>query len=185
MKILIAEISEILEHIDKSTLESEFTSQKRNVEYSLGRFLAKCGARAFYGKDNAIISEKRKKPFIKFANFDFSISHSDNLAGVAFDDTNVGLDIEKIKPRNLAKLAKRYGENFEDEIAFYKFWTSYEAQYKSGVENVKSFNFADYVFSVSAQNIDKIEMYGIKICTENFDLKNIDFSEIEIEKIIF
>ena len=39
MKIIVAEISEILMCVDKSSLTLKFQSYKRNVEYSLGRFL--------------------------------------------------------------------------------------------------------------------------------------------------
>ena len=82
-------------------------------------------------------------------------------------------------------MSKRYGVNFETEKEFYKFWTSYEAKYKSGIDNVKTFEFGDYMISVSSEKLDNIDLYGLKICENNFDLNNIDFSKVEIEKIVF
>jgi 4'-phosphopantetheinyl transferase len=43
------------------------------------------------------------KPFFRGAAFDFSISHTENCAAIAFADKNrVGIDIEKMKPIDFA-----------------------------------------------------------------------------------
>ena len=52
MNIFIIRTEEFLQNVDKNSLTKEFKSQKRCVEYSLGRFLVKYAAKNFYKIDD-------------------------------------------------------------------------------------------------------------------------------------
>ena len=71
------------------------------------------------------------KPYFKNSNLQFSISHSENIVLVAFDNNPVGADIEIMKDRNFKDIFARYNikENATKEL-FYTFWTEFEAKLK-------------------------------------------------------
>lgn len=149
MNIFIIRIDEFLKNVDKNSITQEFKSQKRCIEYSLGRFLVKFAAKNFYGVQDVEIVVENKKPKLKNSALNFSISHSKNIAAVAFDEFDTGFDIEEMRDRNLEKLSKYFDRNFSDKTDFYKFWTSYEAEYKSKKQCLTSFELENYMCSVS------------------------------------
>lgn len=116
--------------LKKYTDGKEFQSEKRLIQYSLGRFLVKSAGENFYGLKNPEVEIFNNKPSFKEGKVFFSISHSANYVAAAFDTAECGLDIEKMKHRNFKLLAKRYKRDFNSIENFYKFWTEYEAEIK-------------------------------------------------------
>ena len=80
------------------------------------------------------------RPYIDSSSFDFSISHSEDLAICAVGSKRVGADIEKIREIcNRSKLAKRYfcepeieyiNSSADPNEAFFRIWTRKEAYLK-------------------------------------------------------
>ena len=112
------------------------------------------------------IAEKKKKDIseIKFAvnthgkpyfteDIHFSISHSGEYVAIAFNDDEIGIDIEKKKQINRKLLNKAASktesinfnfENFDDE--FLKMWTIKEAYFKyigTGITDIKAVSVSD------------------------------------------
>ena len=99
----------------------------------------------------------------------FSISHSENIILVAFDENPIGADIEVMKERNFKELFARYnykGEKISKEL-FYKFWTEYEAGIKlQGTPKTKE-NFpllSNFMVTVAGNFEEKFEIFEL---TEN------------------
>jgi 4'-phosphopantetheinyl transferase len=79
------------------------------------------------------------KPFLqRHTLFHFNISHTRNAIAVAFSNSEIGVDIEKIKPFNF-QISKRFFTSSEQEYifyhenpdhAFYEIWTKKEAYIK-------------------------------------------------------
>lgn len=135
MKIYYIDINEFLKKYDRVFLQlfsdnKFFKSEKRFLEYTIGRFLVKTVGEKIYNLTDTEICIKDNKPVFKTNLLKFSISHSKNIVMAAFDETDCGLDIEEIKPRSLEALSKRYEKDFKTLEDFYKFWTEYEAEIK-------------------------------------------------------
>ena len=87
-----------------------------------------------------------------------------NIVAAAFDENDTGFDIEEIKPRNLKRLSEYFHRDFVDENDFYRYWTSYEAEYKSQKQEISSFKFENYMCSVSFSGINtRLKMYELVI----------------------
>jgi 4'-phosphopantetheinyl transferase len=79
----------------------------------------------------------------------FNVSHSGSAGLIAFAQNDIGIDIERVKPRHdLPGLARRVFTEREreaidgDELAFYRHWVAKEAFVKAtgrGVSSVRSF----------------------------------------------
>lgn len=89
------------------------------------------------------------KPYFKdYPNIRFSISHSNDLIVLAMSNTEVGIDIEYIKPRSFENIVeKRFfpGEKAEAQTleGFLKVWTRKEAYLKLTSEGLKGLADAD------------------------------------------
>lgn len=163
MKIFIVRINEFLKSIDKTSFENIYKSDKRNLEFQLGRFLTRYIASNIFGISNTEIAVDNKKPYFKNTDLSFSISHSNDILGVAFSNSVVGLDIEKFKPRNLDRLSDYFKKQFKTLEEFYQYWTIYEANYKSKLSNevLTSLRFEDYFVSVSCEKNEELKMYEV------------------------
>lgn len=80
------------------------------------------------------------KPFFDGAPFDFSISHTENCAALAFSvHQKVGIDIEKIKPVDFADFETVFPPEVRNSIkssnaqttTFYSYWTLLESAVKA------------------------------------------------------
>ena len=142
--------------IDKFYNAQELISlTKREKEHLLGRKIVLDVAKSVYGIDDEIVYDG-KRPHFKNNGVYFSISHSEDLVVVAFDDKPVGADVEFVKPRNLDKLIKRYDlegkvHNLEE---FYGWWTAYEARYKNPTgKSILTFQILpEYICSIFSNN---------------------------------
>lgn len=170
MKIFLARISNLLKSIDKDSFLQIHNSPNKNIESNIALLLSKYIAHKIYGISKTEIIRIDEKPEFKYFKTYFSISHSKGIIGIAFSQSPIGFDIEKIKKRNLIELSKFLNIKIDTLIDFYQYWTIYEAKYKSGLKNsnVQSGVFEDYVFSVSAlENSKMLKIYEISNPIDN------------------
>lgn len=124
---------------DKNATSKERRLQEHTVAYNLLKDLLK----EHFGLDNpAIFKTENGKPYVNEPNIYFSLSHTDSLAAVVVADTPVGIDCEKIKPKEKEEI-KRFASRFFTKneidmlhssdysiIDFFKIWTGKEAVIK-------------------------------------------------------
>ncbi len=122
-------------------------------------------------KNPQLLKTEEGKPFLKdYPEFHFNISHSDNLAAVAFSNTSIGVDIEKKRSVNL-KIADRFfaadeQKTVTDPDSFFYVWTRKEALLKQKGEGLK--NITKYSV-LKNDNIKTIITDGfiLSVCGEN------------------
>lgn len=101
---------------------------------------------------------KNNKPYFKdYPNIRFSISHSGELVVLAMSDTEVGIDIEKIKPRDYEAIVERHFTKGESKMVnsledFLKVWTKKEAYLKLTSEGLGGLNGCDVSKSITYEN---------------------------------
>lgn len=120
-----------------------------------------CGA-----SDVELAYDKLGKPFAKGLPVHFSVSHSGNYAVCAVSDSEIGIDIEKIRPIN-HRTAERFATEGEKKYistkpdAFFEIWTLKEAYFKcigTGLgADIKNVSF-------------KVENGSVTCSEEGFDL---------------
>lgn len=110
------------------------------------------------------------KPYFEKSGICFNISHTNGLQVIAISDSEVGVDVEKIKSVNL-KIASRFTKEEHDYVTdlwrFFEVWTKKEAYLKykgTGISGgLKSFN----VFDVTPEIMTfKYGEYVISVCSE-------------------
>jgi len=115
------------------TLES-FKNHKRKLEWMSVRVLLN----TITQKNNTIVYNGNRKPFLADKSHHISISHSDHYATVIISpQSNVGIDIEKIQPK-ITYIAEKFINNSEfphidprNKIYhLYLYWCAKEALYK-------------------------------------------------------
>jgi phosphopantetheinyl transferase len=158
MEIFYLKKSEFLKSVDRASLEyfsdgREYSSVEKYLEHLLGLFLTKFIAKHFYEINDLEIEIRNRKPFFKNSDWFFSISHSEDIVSVVFDNKNVGADVEFIRDgKNFKAIMERYGENVENPTReeFYRFWTLHEAEIKLGsqIKSIFSTTFErDYMLT--------------------------------------
>ncbi|MBQ3417772.1 MAG: 4'-phosphopantetheinyl transferase superfamily protein [Ruminococcus sp.] len=145
--------------------------------------------------DRELIYGEHNKPYIK--NCDdlfFSVSHSDRCVAIAVDDTEVGVDVEKIRTKDIDKLAERFfsqgeiayiAQSSDKPVAFTEVWTRKEAYLKckgTGItEDLSAFDTTSddlnpYLYSA------KLEGYYLSVCSkEEFDINKVYFTKLELK----
>lgn len=105
-------------------------------------------------EDITVLRTEKGKPYLKDLPFHISISHSSDLVAVAVSRFPVGIDMEKIKDRDL-KLCRKVCTEKDNAIIknshnpiedFYKIWTAKEAYFKkegTGITDLKSVSYCD------------------------------------------
>lgn len=142
--------------------DKEFKSEKRKLQFCLGRFLVHKTLYK-YGIKNPKILIKNNKPYIENEQIHFNISHSKNIVLAAFFKNPIGVDIEFMQDRDFKKILKHLKAQTKDfsKENFYRFWTQYEAKIKLQTEPE----------SIHTQQI--FENFMISVCTSQpFDIKN-------------
>lgn len=172
MKIFFVNSAQYIidENLLKSFLKNRvFSSKDKEKQHCYGRFLVDKIAKEIYKIEDTELEVINKKPRFKNSNLNFSISHSENIILVAFDENPIGADIEVMKERNFKELFARYnykGEKISKEL-FYKFWTEYEAGIKlQGTPKTKE-NFpllSNFMVTVAGNFEEKFEVFEL---TEN------------------
>ena len=129
------------------------------------------------------------KPFLRnYPNFHFNITHSKNVVAVAFSNSPVGIDVEKISTKK-EKVAKRYFSLKENEyinqsanpdFAFYEIWTKKEAYFKRNGTGINAdFSKISVLSEQIAKQIHTFQnnSFVISLCgedVENFELNIIN-----------
>ncbi len=163
--------------------------ENKHLSSLLGQEIVKIVAKkTLKTKEILLECENSGKPYLKnFPNFHFNISHSGNAVVVAFCETPVGIDIEKItelKP----KVAERYFTAEENQyiknspspdLAFCEIWTSKEAYFKrsgKGIgtdfsktsiltddikKHIHTFKHNNFLISVCCDNPQNLEFHSI------------------------
>lgn len=185
MKIFIIRIKDFLKSIDTDSFEKIYSSEKRNLEFQLGRFLTKYVASHVYGLSDLTIDVENGRPYFLNSDLNFSISHSNDIIGVAFSEGTIGLDIEKYKDRNLKRLSDYFKRPFNTLEEFYQYWTLYEANYKSKLSDgvQKTFKFEDYFLSISVDCDADVKMYELLCPAEIINLKKIKDVSLVINEL--
>lgn len=146
----------------------EFKSEKRKLQFGLGRFLTEKVLNA-KGIENVEFLIKNNKPYVENCPVYFSISHSKNIVLAAFANCEIGADIEFMKQRNFKEIFDRfkYESNDLSKENFYKFWTQYEAKIKLQQEPVSTHTQTfknDFMLSVcTAQPVQITKIEEIKV----------------------
>lgn len=140
---------------------------------------------------NNIALSEYGKPYIKGSPLSFSLSHSGELAALAVSESEVGCDIEKVRPIDF-RIAKKYFFNTEYEALqneanedkrlelFFRLWTLKESfikaaglgfqlglnKFEIGFENEEPFvnqSLNDYDYSFFEY---KLPSYRLAVCAE-------------------
>ncbi len=199
-----SEVSELMELVSPEKkdklLKLKFDIDRKLSLYSelLVRYHA-CRELNILNKDIVFAKNKNGKPFLlNYPKFHFNISHTRNAIVVAFLNSEIGIDIESIKPLDL-KIAKRFFTSSEynyvishdnPNYAFYEIWTKKEAYIKyigSGLSTpLRSFDVT-YGELRSILHTYTIKKYIISICCKGLPIsapKITDLSEIKLKKLI-
>ena len=147
MKIFYLKKSEFLSSVDIKSLDSfsdrrVYKSSDKKLGHLCGLFLVKFIAKNVYNIQNLEIEIKNHKPFFKDKKIFFSISHSEDIVLVAFNNLDIGADVEYIQKRDYIPIMKRYGWESESVSLkdFYRFWTKHEAKIKLGKDYTSSYS---------------------------------------------
>lgn len=136
MKIFYLKKDEILEQVGLEELEKysdgkSYSLEEKYIEHLCWIYLVNKVGLSYLGIVDTSIIYEDKKPVLKSGEYNFSVSHCENIVVVGFSRNNIGVDTERMRERNFERLAKRYDISPTKE-EFYKFWTKYEAVIKLG-----------------------------------------------------
>lgn len=138
------------------------------------------------------------KPYIKDCDDHFfSLSHSERCVAIAIDDTEIGVDVEKIRTKDIEKLAERFfsfgeiayiAQSSDKPIAFTEVWTRKEAYLKckgTGIaEDLSAFDTTSPQMSGYIHTVP-LDDYILSVCSkEKLDTANIYISSIELKEIL-
>lgn len=139
---------------------------------------------------------ERGKPYVESGVF-FSVSHSRNIAAIAVDTKEIGLDVEQIVDVSRMKIADRfyhpseraYVTAAEDPLrAFSEIWTRKEAYLKMTGEGIASDLTAFDTTSSPLQEqlfTSAVEGYCLSVCSEKpIGDTYIDISYLELNNLL-
>lgn len=191
MEIFYLKKSEFFKSINRESLEyfsdnRKYTSDEKYLEHLSGLFLTKFIAKHFYKISDFKIERRDNKPFFKNGGVFFSISHSKDIVLVAFNNENVGVDVELIRNRsNYKAIMERFGEKIDNPTLedFYKFWTLYESEIKLNSEKKSWFCSKmedEYMLACVSDEplISTFRVQKVVFCGENIDLRD-EFEALE------
>jgi len=179
MNIFYLKKDEFLKKTNLAVLEKYsdgkvYKSREKYLEHLCGLCLVKTVAEDIYGEKPVKIGIKNSKPFFENSKLQFNISHSKNIVAAAFSLSNTGFDIEHMECRDYKKIMSRIKNNCynspksndPDRKTFYRFWTTYEAEYKLGEKAVSRYSREiekEYMFTAvcSAPLLSDFAVYKI------------------------
>ena len=158
--------------------------EKKKKQYLISRIFIKKLIYKLFSKE--IVFQRNKSGKLCFKNFKkyfFSISYSDNLVLIGFAKYNLGVDIEKIKSRNIKN--ERYFSESEvsyigsNSMRLFEIWTQKEAFLK--LKKMSILNFKKIDISIIKKkyfiNTNKFNNNIYSVCLE----KNIKEKKIVID----
>ena len=165
MKVFFLKKEEFLPYDKKFLYGNLYKSEKRNIEFALSRFLLDYVLKNVYHIEKYEIETVNNKPKLKNNSLCFNISHSKEIVLIGFSTSEIGVDVELIKEKNLEKFSKYFNKDFPNLISFFDFWTKYEAEIKlqNKVKCFKSLILEDnyYLTLASIKEIKKVEFYQL------------------------
>jgi hypothetical protein len=150
---------------DKQT-ENLTRSEIKELQSKIGREIINYVMLNVYKISMPEIVIENSKPKFLNSNIHFSITHSNKIIAVGFDNFPLGLDIEYMKERDFKALSKHYDIKTSDKIEFYKKWTQIEAEIKiqSEIKQMVTEEFEnDYMMSLASSNTEKLNITKILI----------------------
>ena len=142
--------------------------EKHNIDKKQGSELLK---RKVLG-DRKICRSENGKPYCD--DVFFNISHSGKYVVLATADSEIGIDIEKIRDTE----KRLFAEDFASKEEFFEMWTKKESIIKylgKTIISMKNINVEDY--GKLLKTSDFFEGYAFSICTK-------DYSKTEFEEIM-
>lgn len=146
--------------------------------------------------DSRILVKEHGKPYVPGGVY-FSVSHSGEMAAIAVDHVEVGLDIERFPEESRLKIADRFyhpGERAyvsgspDVRRAFCEIWTRKEAYLKMTGEGISTDLTA---FDTTASPLCEqlyttvIGEYALSLCSEKvIKYQNIDISKLELKDVL-
>jgi len=135
-------------------------------------------------RDIVMLKNSYGKPYLKgYDNFHFNVSHSGNWVVCAVDSSDVGIDIENIKPIDFNVAKRFFSETEYNDLMnktdserleyFYELWTLKESYIKA-IGRGLSVSLNTFSFSVTNDNIHFITDSDNKSLCFNFKQYNID-----------
>ncbi len=136
------------------------------------------------GANLTICKTENGKPYLKeLPYFHFNISHSKGALAIAFSNSPVGVDTERLRKPDL-RVAERFFTEKENEYIkqcperfFFEIWTKKEAYIKKNGLSLKDLSYAKTDGIVTYF----IEEYAISVCSD--DLNNINIYTDEIDTL--
>lgn len=165
MDIFVIEIKdadEVHKELLKEFQKKEISDPKSWNAHCFSYLMVDRILREVYKIEDRTIVFDNKKPILKTGEKYFSISHSNEYTALAFSDTNCGIDIEKVQPREFEKISQRMGFRANTLGEFYNEWTKYEAEYKLGksCQIAKTYQLEDYTMTAASENPnEEFELY--------------------------
>lgn len=164
MDIFYLKKSEFIPFINQDSLQTftdgrTFKCKEKEIEHLCGIFLAKFIAKHVYDIHNLDIEIRNKKPYFVSNEIFFSISHSKDIVLVAFNNSDIGADVEYMKDgKNYKLIMNRYGHKVSNPSKkdFYRFWTVHEAEIKLNGDIKSLFSEIiehDYMLTCVSDNI--------------------------------
>ena len=145
--------------------------------------------------DAPLITNEHGKLYAVGSERFFSVSHSGDCAAIAVDDSEVGVDIEKLPDKDFLKLAERfyhpnellYVQSAADQRrAFTEIWTRKEAYLKQiGIGIATDLTSFDTTTGDLAERILSRDIggYVLSVCTEKPLSETIYISELELKEL--
>ncbi|MDR3126713.1 MAG: hypothetical protein LBT92_03725 [Rickettsiales bacterium] len=125
-KLDMARCLALLDDAEKARAAS-MASEKRRTEFIAGHGFVKEKLGTILGTD----PKEAKIGPDGFMGKNTSISHSGGRVAAAISDMPVGIDIERMQDRDIARISARLKfENCRTADEFYRLWTMREAEYK-------------------------------------------------------
>lgn len=109
-----------------------------------------------------VIREEGKKPRLSVDGVYFNLSHSHGVSVCAMSHSEIGVDIEKIRPVRLEKFPFIQAAN---EREFFEKWTERESYVKftgEGISKIKR----DVPSDAHFEHFDPFEGYHVAVCAE-------------------
>lgn len=145
---------------------------KETNSHTLGRKLLQKGIKNILGLDTSPLEfNQNGKPYLKgYPNFHFNISHSKDAVVIAFGNSEMGVDIEKVRSVNLKVANRFFTENERAKIKsptdFFTVWTQKEAVIKKGGKALKDISSIDTTLENNLKTFFKDDLV-ISLCCEN------------------
>ena len=198
ISIHILHINEIVENfkmvINSLTREEYVTISKYKDIKRMVQKIASILLINKYSGEGELKYNEFEKPYKDNGIF-FSVSHSEDYIVIAVSDSNIGIDIEKVRTMNnkVIKyvLSDKEYSHFNDIDDFFNMWTIKESVSKclgtgllNGIKDIPTTKEKTYLgHNLTSFNF-KLSNYIFGVTYEGFDSKNVSLNQIKITDLI-